>query len=258
MLKRFIAAIFFIYGSTSFAQVEHAGRISVKGEIRDIDHEPVSYAHIQVKSKNEGWVGDYYGKFSIGLLAGDTLLITAVSFHPAVIPIPLNIAGNEYLMQVILQKDTVNLKELVIHPWPSTYSQFKKEFMELDVEDPIANLDLNLPSPEEMRNLAYPEGGIFIPGPIGILYNQFSREARLKRTYAELMKKERADKRYNASIVSRVTGMKNADDIKKFIEFCALQIKFILESTDYELYAAILDCYGEYCKAGEGTNGRGE
>jgi hypothetical protein len=44
--------------------------------------------------------------------------------------------------------------------------------------------------------------------------------------------------------------LKNEDDIKNFMEFCALQIKFILESTDYELYAAILNCYDEYCKAG--------
>ena len=62
------------------------------------------------------------------------------------------------------------------------------------------------------------------------------------------MLKETAGKRYNKEVVSHITGLKDEDQIRKFMEFCALQIKFILESTDYELYAAILGCYKEYCQ----------
>jgi hypothetical protein len=160
----------------------------------------------------------------------------------------------DYLLRSHLQQDSIDLTKLGIHPWPATWEQFKKEFMEVKVEDPMANLDLHLPSPEELRNYAYPCGGIRMQGPISYLYDQFSREARSKKTYADLMIKEKVSKRYNKEVVAKVTGMTNEDEIKKFMEFCALQIQFILESTDYELYAAIMNCYSEFCKTGGVTN----
>lgn len=258
MLKRlftFILCSCLIY---SFAQTNETGRVIVNGEIKESNFEPVSYAHILLKTRNEGCVGDYYGKFTIGVFPGDTLIISAVSLHHEIIFIPDTISSAEYFVQVFMQKDTVNLKELVVRPWPATFKLLKEEFMKIEIEDPIADLDLHLPTPEEMRNLAYSQGGIVIPGPIGILYDQFSKEARSKKIYAELMKKENAGKRYNKTMVKRITGLKNDDDIRKFMEFCALQIRFILESTDYELYAAIMNCFGEFCKINDGTTAPGE
>jgi hypothetical protein len=258
-LKRLIAFFLIIFClSSSYSQTSGIGRLKVEGEIKDDDLKPVSYAHILVTSRNEGWVGDYYGKFRVEVFPGDTLVISAVSFHRAVILIPDDIIDKEYIINVIMQDDTVNLKELIVRPWPATYKEFKKEFMEVEIDDPIANLDLYLPSPDEMRNLAYPQGGIVMPGPFSMLYDQFSKEARSKKTYAELIKKDRADKRYSKSLVSKITGLKNEDDIRKFMDYCAMNIKFILESTDYELYAAILNCYDEYCRAGFQPDKNGE
>jgi len=249
MLNRLLLVLFTLYVIPSVAQTGLTERITVRGVIKDSELNPVSYAHILSKSRNEGWVCDYDGKFRISVLPGDTLRISAVSFHHSILIIPETFEYRELSVVISMQKDTVNLKELIVHPWPSTLNQMKREFMEIEIEDPVANLNLHLflPSPQEMRNLANPDGGITMPGPISILYNKFSKEARSKRTYAELMKKEKAGMRFNKTIVSRITGLKNDDEIKKFMEFCSLQIRFILESTDYELYAAIINCYDEYC-----------
>jgi hypothetical protein len=126
-------------------------------------------------------------------------------------------------------------------------------------------LNLHLPSPRELKLLAmdptYEPGQIRIysgSGPIGLIYGQFSKEARSKKTYAELIRKDKADKRYNRIVVSRITGLKDEEDITNFMEFCSLQIKFILESTDYELYAAIMDCYHDFCQFESGTGIPGE
>jgi len=183
---------------------------------------------------------------------------SAGSFHHALIPILGTIApaGNHF--KVFMQTNTVNLKELVVYPWPSTYEQFKREFVAMKVEDPLANLHLNLPSPAEMRNLAYSQGGIVMPGPISMLYDQFSKEARSKKIYAGLMKKDKAAVRYNNSLISKITGIKDEDEIQKFIDFCALQVQFILDSSDYELYAVIMNCYSEFCKSGGDTLAPGE
>jgi hypothetical protein len=148
------------------------------------------------------------------------------------------------------QVKSFNPQDSVRSPWPATWAEFKKEFLEMKVEDPLANLDLHLPSPAEMRNLAYPQGGIVMQGPISFLYDQFSKEARSKRIYADLMKKDEAAVRYNNVVISKVTGIQDEDEIKKFIDFCGLRVEFILEASDYELYAAIMDCYENFC-AGE-------
>jgi hypothetical protein len=262
MPKRLIVAIFCLTFISSFAQIDQDERVQVKGNIKGRDLKPVSYAHILVRARNEGWVGDYYGKFKIAVFPGDTLIISAISFLHAVVPITSLASSPDFSMDVILQPDTVYLKELIVHPYPSSYKQLKEEFMKVEIDDPISDLDLHLPSPQELKLLAadpsYEPGQIRIysgPGPISLLYDQFSKEGRSKNTYAELIKKEKADKRYNKALVTRLTGLKNEDDVKNFMDFCALQIRFILESTDYELYAAIMDCYGEYCRSdGRPTN----
>lgn len=183
-------------------------------------------------------------------IQNDSLVISAISIDHLVLLVPYNMLSKLYSPEAITHDKNIDLIKLGLPTWPATYAQFRQEFMKVKVEDPLANLDLHLPSPEELRNYAYPCGGIIMPGPISLLYNQFSKEAKAKQLYGELMTKEKAEKRYNKTVVARVTGLKKEDDIKKFMDFCAMQIKFILESSDYQLYAAILDCYNEFCKSG--------
>lgn len=232
----------------AFAQTEDKKLVSIQGEIKDIRQNPVSYAHILSTSENGGWISDYYGNFKIDVVAGDTLLIKAVSYHPVYLIIPDDLVLRPYNFDITMHDDTVRLKELVIRPWPATYEELKREFLKVEIDDPIANLDLRLPSPEELKMLSC-QGAIVMPGPFSLLYDKYSKEARSKKLYAELVKKDKAEVRYNKGLITRITGLKNDDEIKKFMEFCALQVKFILESTDYELYAAILKCYDEFCQA---------
>jgi hypothetical protein len=258
MPKIFLSVIFLSCILSAYSQNTPDERVLIRGLIKDSTQNPVSYAHILNKNRNEGWVSDYYGTFRANALPGDTLVVSAVSFHKAIIVIPEVMSGPEYLAEIILQKEIVQLEEVVVHPWPATLELLKKEFMEVEIEDPLANFDLHLPSPKEMVNLAYPAGGFRIEGPVSALYNQFSKEAKSKRIYAELMLKEKAGKRYNYDVVTKITGLKSEDEIKKFMEFCALQIKFILDSSDYELYAAILGCYNDYCSKGYGPDTQNE
>jgi hypothetical protein len=183
-------------------------------------------------------------------IQNDSLVISAISVDHLVLLVPAGMLSKLYAPETLAHEKNIDYIKFALPSWPATYEQFRQEFMKVKVEDPLANLDLHLPSPEELRNYAYPNGGIVMPGPISLLYNEFSKEAKAKKLYGELMTREKAEKRYNKAVVARVTGLKNEDDIKKFMEFCALQIKFILESSDYELYAAILDCYAEFCKSG--------
>jgi len=256
MWKSILSLLFVLIAIVSIAQTGELKRVSVKGTIFDTKNKPIAYAHILNEQRNEGWISDLYGNFQTSAYPGDTLEISALSFHPVWFPIPGYIQGSEYQADIILQPDTVQLKEIAIYPWPATLSQLKREFMDVAVNDPADEIDLHLPSLADIKAMNRTPGepgqiGLYSgTSPISLLYNQFSREARSRRLYSEVLKHEKAEKRYNRSVVARVTGLKNEDDILKFMEFCALQVKFILESNDYELYAAILNCYDEYCQSG--------
>jgi hypothetical protein len=252
MLKTLLTTISFFCLLAIRAQVAEPERIRVEGEIKDAKQNPVSYAHILSKSTHTGWVGDFYGKFRIEVSPGDTLIISAISFHHAIILIPGEVKENPHSLIITLLNDTVNLKELVVRPWPGTYEQLRQEFMKVEVVDPLANLDLHLPSPEELKMSTYSlEGGFGLRLPlISMIYNQFSKEAKFKNNYVEAVNREKAYSRYNKALITKITGIKNEEDIRKFMEFCALQVKFILECSDYELYAAILNCYDDFCNTG--------
>jgi len=256
MLKEILTIIASIFIISSFAQKGEDDRRSAGGNIIDKYGKPVSYAHIRNKSQKEGCIGDLYGNFHTEVFPGDSLEITAVSYCKVIILIPEDFSGKHYPLSVIMFPDTVLLKEIAVHPWPATYSQLRKRFLEVEVEDPAEKLDLHLPSCKDIAAMNRTPGepgqiGLYSgTSPISLLYNIYSHEARSKKLYAKALNYEKAEKRYNRSLVRTVTRLKNEDDITKFMEFCALQVKFILESTDYELYAAILNCYNEFCESG--------
>ena len=264
MHKQFtITLIFLLNILVAHGQADHVQRIHLTGNIKDENERPVSYAHIMEVSRYDGWISDYYGEFNANPFPGDTLIISAVSYHHAKIYIPLELTENEYHVEVILQSDTIELKELVVHPWPATYDQLRREFLEIEIDDPADDVALNLPHMKDVINMLKTPGvpgqiGLYSgPGPFSLLYNQFSREARNKKNYEMAMKFEKAGARYNKIVVSRITGLKKDEEIQRFMEFCALQVNFILESTDYELYAAIMNCYNEFCTAGLHENQEG-
>jgi hypothetical protein len=237
-----------------FSQAEHKSLLLIEGQIVDERALPISYVNIFIKARTTGAISDYYGNYRIAGLPGDTLTFSAVAFRKTSFIIPADLATSGYRLNVVLQSDTVGLDEVVIYPWPSTYKQFKEDFLELEVEDPLANLDLNLPSLKDIAAFNRTPGepgqvGIYSgAGPVSLLYDQFSKEAKSRRLYAEVIRKESAEKRYNRAVVSRITGLQKEEDITAFMRFCPLDTKFILKSSDYDLFLAIRTCYVEFAR----------
>ena len=73
------------------------------------------------------------GSFNLQVFEGDTLRVSFVGYKPYTYLIPKNKKG-KYLTKFILFKDSINLQEIEIFPWP-TYSDFKKAFKELDFKN---------------------------------------------------------------------------------------------------------------------------
>lgn len=230
---------------------QEAFRSIIDGEVTDLRSLPIPYVHVLILSRNEGAVGDYEGKFQIAAYPGDTLRLSSVSFKQAYIKIPDTLHESRFRLHVIMVTDTTVLSEFTVYPWPSTYQEFEKEFVDLEM-DVQSNPALVFPelAPKELKNIAYPEGGIRFSGPVSLLYEQFGKRPRSLRMRNALQAEDRRRQqvllRYNPVVISMVTDMKDMEEIRRFQAFCSLLDSFILRATDYELYKAIWECYEKW------------
>jgi hypothetical protein len=102
--------------------------------IGETDMNPVSYTTIFDKTSKRGVIADYYGFFSMVVYPGDTLLFSGYSYKTSTYVVPDSLAENRYSIIHMLQKDTVNLPEVTVYPWPSR-EDFARAFVEMQPYD---------------------------------------------------------------------------------------------------------------------------
>ena len=247
-----ITTILIIYMMSAYAQMDTP--IHFKGRVLDKNGQFIPFVNILILNKHSGIAADYYGHFSMLVEKSDTLLFTAIGFKNTKHIIPDTVTSEKYTFSVILETDTILLERAVVYPWPATAKILKKEFLELELPD--NKIDFRLPENYGYVNLTS-EGfvGISMPGPVSFFYEKFSREAKMRRLYESLVKRDRQNRyiatRYNRSLVEKITGLKDPDEIETFMEFCDLSYEHILASTDYEIAESIKVCYSRFIKLEE-------
>lgn len=102
--------------------------------IGETDMNPVSYTTIFDKTSKRGVIADYYGFFSMVVFPGDTLLFSGYSYKTSTYVVPDSLAENRYSIIHMLQKDTVNLPEVTVYPWPSR-EDFARAFVDMQPYD---------------------------------------------------------------------------------------------------------------------------
>lgn len=253
-LRYYILTGLLFLAASAFSQKEQQKPLRIEGRIIDTHLQPVSFAHILNKERNTGTISDYYGDFSLGSYPGDTLTISSISYHTLVYCVPDTLTEGPLRLLLVMETDTVFLQEQVIYPWPETYDELKKEILALEAENTHLEPDLHLPSLKDVAALARTsmapgQLGLYKgSGPISLLYDKYSKEAKEKRELTRIRKYEHLKTRYNTTVVSIVTGLTDLEEINRLIEYCDLNTEFISNSTDYELYTAINQCYIEYSK----------
>ena len=127
--------------STCYAQenkdkgIDTARLIQLSGvAIGETDMNPVSYTTVYDKTSKRGVIADYYGFFSMVVYPGDTLLFSGYSYKTSTYVVPDSLAENRYSIIHMLQKDTVNLPEVTVYPWPSR-EDFARAFVEMQPYD---------------------------------------------------------------------------------------------------------------------------
>lgn len=222
----------------------------IKGHLSNLDNRPLVYAHVIVPNQHIGTISDTNGNFALPLIYGDTLMISHMGYMTRFIYFTENTYIYNNTIEIILLPQSFELKEVVITPFPKTWDEFKEAFVNLKLEDePKPTLDL---ASLGIKHYVRPEDGFGVTamGPVQALYNIFSKEVKSKKKLAELKQRDKLEKksrfRYNEQLISRLTGIQDDDMLKQFMRYCNIKDDFVIASSDYDLYLAILDCYRHF------------
>ena len=111
---------------------------------------PVSYTNIYLKGKGRGTYSDLRGYFTIVVEKGDTVTFSAIGYKEAQFVIPDTLEEDHYSIVQLMTRDTFNLPETVVFPWPSR-EHFKIEFLAMDVSDILAERAMENLAEEALR-----------------------------------------------------------------------------------------------------------
>ncbi|HLU87781.1 MAG TPA: carboxypeptidase-like regulatory domain-containing protein [Taishania sp.] len=121
--------------STIFDNSDSLKLIQLSGVIiSDNDLNALPYATVFDKNAMRGVMSDYYGYFSFVTHPGDTLYFSYYGYKTSTFIVPDTLTENRYSIIHVMLKDTVNLPEVTVYPWPSR-EEFARAFVEMNVTD---------------------------------------------------------------------------------------------------------------------------
>jgi len=108
--------------------------IQFSGVIRNELLNPMQFVHILIANQSRGTISDTRGMFSFIVEPNDTILFSAVGYKRTGIVIPDTLDDHFYPIDVIMESDTIEIREVMILPW-KTYQEFKTAFISLELPD---------------------------------------------------------------------------------------------------------------------------
>jgi CarboxypepD_reg-like domain len=148
-LNKFIYTIvlFIISLSSSFGQaIENGKYVQVSGIITDLSFNPVAGVAVVSKKLKKGTLSERSGIYSITSTPGDTIFFRALGFKRYHTIIPESFTEKHCEVDISLDIDTIQIKEVNIMPWKN-YSDFIKDITKVRPVDPIIeNMNDNIAS----------------------------------------------------------------------------------------------------------------
>ena len=148
MSKFFYITVFFIltvsacYGQT----IENEKYVQVSGIITDILSKPVAGVAVVSRKLKKGILSERSGIYSITSTPGDTIYFRALGFKRYHTIIPETFKERHCEVDIALEIDTIQIKEVNIMPWKN-YSDFIKDITKARPADPIIeNMNDNIAS----------------------------------------------------------------------------------------------------------------
>ncbi|MCB9169247.1 MAG: carboxypeptidase-like regulatory domain-containing protein [Flavobacteriales bacterium] len=132
-MRKYLPFLAFLISLPLLAQRGDKDLVQFSGVVVTGDSlQPVPFTNILIKNSYRGTMSDVYGYFSFVAQEGDTVLFSAVGFQRSQFVIPIDLDERKYSMIHQMYRDTVQLGELQVFPWPSR-EQFREAFLNLDL-----------------------------------------------------------------------------------------------------------------------------
>ncbi len=231
-------------GYSSFAQ----NYVIIEGRVVNKSGQSLQNAHVLNLTKKLGTITNEMGVFRIFAAPGDSMVVSSMGYKPYKASVPTNLQYKVFSIRIVMREDTIMLKETIIRAYPPTYNLFKKEFVALKL-DKNPNEKLFDKVNDKLYN---PKGGIFLPGPISLLYNAFSHEAKMKRKLAELIYQDNLramvyDK-IPKDVLIKAYHLRDEAALEQFLDFCQLPESLIVNGSSYDLIVFMNSCYQRFQK----------
>ena len=143
----YISALFILSASACFGQaIENEKFVQVSGIITDESYKPVPGVAVVSKKLKRGVLSERSGIYSITSTPGDTIFFRALGFKRYHTIIPETFAATHCEVDISLDIDTIQIKEVNIMPWKN-YTEFIKDVTKAHPVDPlIENMNDNIAS----------------------------------------------------------------------------------------------------------------
>lgn len=222
--------------------------VMLKGQVWDLTGENLVGAHAYNSTRHYGTFTDINGIFLLVMVPGDSLKISMIGYKPYKMKIPRNLSADSYKLDVTLMGDTIILKTAEIKPYPATYAEFRREFLQLKAPDEKILDRTRIPQINYGSKYANPNGGgIVLPGPFTALYNVFSKEAKELKKMNKILEvdnfREEIVSIIGRNVLEKKLGIKTEEQIDAMIQKCGLTPEFLKGRTHYDIIQYILLCY---------------
>lgn len=238
--------------------------ISISGQVcSENTNEEIANATVTIKRSKMGVICDSTGVFHLQIQEKDTLIVSALGYEMQEWPVPV-ILNPDFppFCKIKLKDISYLLKEVDIYAL-GTWDEFREEFIKTkikeknpinkDISKELAPYNTKEPNPVPAEYRPKVEGKMNVADaifrPTDFLHNKLSRTEKAKKKISRAIRNEKTNnkinKKYNAQIVSEVTGLTD-NDLTHFMEFCNEKINVTENSTDYNIIKQILDLFEEY------------
>lgn len=129
--------LFFLIMTVTFskAQIDTSKIIQLSGvAVSEEDLTQLPYTTVYDRSLKRGVISDYYGFFSLVVMPGDTLVFSGYGYKTSTYIVPDTLKDNRYSIIHMMYKDTLNLPEVTVYPWPSR-EDFARYFVNMEPYD---------------------------------------------------------------------------------------------------------------------------
>jgi hypothetical protein len=138
----FILSFFTLQGQTT----ENDRFVQVSGIITDESYRAVPGVAVISKKLHKGTISEWSGIYSITSVPGDTIFFRSLGFKRYHTIIPSSYTDRHCKVDIVLDIDTIQIKEIIIMPWKS-YNEFLADMTKERPVDPIIeNMNDNIAS----------------------------------------------------------------------------------------------------------------